>query len=57
MASLQPLGRVGEVEELAKLYAFLISDDNAFMTASNLVSDGGYMLEPPTVADMKDSFG
>ena len=37
----QPIGRVGEVEEMAALVAFLISDDNRFMTGSTITSDGG----------------
>eukprot|EP00095_Tigriopus_kingsejongensis_P009759 maker-scaffold422_size175911-snap-gene-0.31 protein:Tk09759 transcript:maker-scaffold422_size175911-snap-gene-0.31-mRNA-1 annotation:"PREDICTED: 3-oxoacyl-" len=37
----QPLGRVGEVDDMAKLVAFMISDDNGFMTGSNVTSDGG----------------
>ena len=41
----QPLGRVGEVEDLCKLFAFVISDRNGFMTGVNLACDGGYLLE------------
>jgi NAD(P)-dependent dehydrogenase (short-subunit alcohol dehydrogenase family) len=35
------MGRLGEVEEMAKLMAFLVSDDNSYMTGSNIISDGG----------------
>lgn len=35
------LGRVGSAEEVAKLAAFLVSDDNRFMTGAKLAADGG----------------
>lgn len=38
---IQPLGRVGEVNEVVKLAAFLVSDGNTFMTGSNVGVDGG----------------
>jgi NAD(P)-dependent dehydrogenase (short-subunit alcohol dehydrogenase family) len=37
------LHRVGEPEEIAAAAAFLASDDASFVTASNLVVDGGYL--------------
>jgi 3-oxoacyl-[acyl-carrier protein] reductase len=36
-----PLGRTGEAAEVAAAYAFLASDDAAFITGSELVVDGG----------------
>lgn len=36
-----PLGRLGGTEEIARAIAFLASDDSAFMTAADLVVDGG----------------
>ena len=36
-----PLGRLGRVEEVGALVAFLASDDSAYMTGSVLVMDGG----------------
>ena len=41
---LQPLGRPGEVEEMAELMTFMVSARNSFMTGSIVVSDGGYSL-------------
>ena len=34
--------RMGKIEEVAAAVSFLASDDAAFITASNLVVDGGY---------------
>lgn len=35
------LGRVGSAEEVARLAAFLVSDDNRFMTGAKIAADGG----------------
>ena len=47
MGPLQPIGRPGNPEEIAKLLAFLISDDNKFMMGSDITIDGGLHLKPP----------
>lgn len=39
---LQPLGRLGQPQEVAKLAAFLASDNARFITGSLQVIDGGY---------------
>ncbi len=36
-----PLGRFGTPEEIAELAAFLVSDDNSFMSGAKIVADGG----------------
>ncbi|HJY79287.1 MAG TPA: SDR family oxidoreductase, partial [Burkholderiales bacterium] len=34
-------GRLATVEEMAKLAAFLVSEDNSFMSGAKVVADGG----------------
>ena len=40
--ALQPLGRMGEAEEVAAAILFLGSDESSFVTGSELIVDGGY---------------
>jgi NAD(P)-dependent dehydrogenase (short-subunit alcohol dehydrogenase family) len=42
---IQPMGRVGKPEEIAEAVAFLLSDDNSFMTGSLVSVDGGYVCQ------------
>lgn len=44
-ASLQPLGRLGQAEEVAELVLFLASDKATFITGSLQVIDGGYTCQ------------
>jgi NAD(P)-dependent dehydrogenase (short-subunit alcohol dehydrogenase family) len=41
LASLVPMGRVGESDEIAKAAVFLASDDSSFVTGAELFVDGG----------------
>jgi glucose 1-dehydrogenase len=41
-----PVRRVGEVEEIASVVAFLCSDEASYMTGSTVYVDGGMMLYP-----------
>lgn len=43
--SVQPMGRVGKPEEIAKVAAFILSDENSFMTGSLVSVDGGYVCQ------------
>lgn len=44
-ASEFPLGRLGRVEEVAKVVYFLISDDSSYMTGTLIPIDGGYTAQ------------
>ncbi|WP_415892342.1 SDR family NAD(P)-dependent oxidoreductase [Neptuniibacter sp. PT8_73] len=44
-AALQPLGRIGQPEEVAALVALLIGDDARFITGSLQLIDGGYTTQ------------
>lgn len=37
-----PLGRMAKAEELAKAVAFLVSDENTYITGQTIVVDGGF---------------
>lgn len=37
-----PVGRLGRVEEIARVVLFLSSDDNSFVTGQNIAVDGGF---------------
>ena len=41
----QPMGRIGKPEEIANAVAFLLSDENSFMTGSLVSVDGGYVCQ------------
>ena len=43
----QPIPRIGQPIEIAKLMVFLASDDASFSTGSEFIIDGGYMTGPP----------
>ena len=41
MAKFIPVGRVGEPEEMAAVFAFLASDDASYIHGQTIVADGG----------------
>jgi NAD(P)-dependent dehydrogenase (short-subunit alcohol dehydrogenase family) len=43
LANTQPIGRMGEPEEVASLALFLCSDAASFITGTDYVLDGGFM--------------
>ncbi|MEY2404937.1 MAG: 3alpha(or 20beta)-hydroxysteroid dehydrogenase, partial [Acidimicrobiaceae bacterium] len=46
MASVIAAGRVGTVEEVAQMVAFLLSDESSYCYGSEFVLDGGYLAGP-----------
>lgn len=40
----QPMGRLGNAEEIAKMAVYLASDESVFVTGQSLVIDGGWSL-------------
>ena len=45
-----PLGRVAEVRDVAKIIAFLASDDAQFITGQVIYVDGGYLVGAPNAS-------
>ena len=43
--NLQPIGRLGEPEDIAMGAVYLASDESSFVTGSELVIDGGYIAQ------------
>lgn len=41
----QPIGRVGQPQEIAAVIVFAASDENSFMTGATLVADGGLTID------------
>jgi NAD(P)-dependent dehydrogenase (short-subunit alcohol dehydrogenase family) len=42
---IQPLGRMGRPDEIAKAVRFLFSDDASFFTGASIAADGGYTCQ------------
>jgi NAD(P)-dependent dehydrogenase (short-subunit alcohol dehydrogenase family) len=45
LASMTPMKRLGQAEEMAKAVLFMASDDSSFMTGNSLTVDGGYTAQ------------
>ncbi len=43
--SAQPIGRIGQPDEIAKTVRFLLSDDSSFITGASIAADGGYTCQ------------
>lgn len=43
--ALHPLGRMGNVKEVADGVIYLASDESSFVTGTELVIDGGYLAQ------------
>ena len=39
-----PVGRLGQPEEIARVVAFLASEDSAYMIGQTLIADGGLLM-------------
>ncbi len=46
MGAAVPLGRVGSVDEVAHMVAFLLSDESSYCTGAEFIIDGGYLAGP-----------
>ena len=44
LCAMVPLGRFAQVDEIAKCAAFLVSDQNTYMTGQNITVDGGFTI-------------
>jgi 3-oxoacyl-[acyl-carrier protein] reductase len=45
VAGRTPLGRLAEPSEVARVVAFLVSDDAAYLTGSSILVDGGWLAD------------
>ena len=55
MASAVPVGRVGTVEEVAAMVAFLVSDEASFCRGGESAIDGGFLAGPRIPGPVKRS--
>jgi NAD(P)-dependent dehydrogenase (short-subunit alcohol dehydrogenase family) len=45
MATLHPIGRIGQPDEIANTVVFLASDDSSFITGQSIAVDGGFTAQ------------
>lgn len=45
IAATIPLNRLAKAEEVARVAAFLVSEENTYLTGQNIVVDGGFMCQ------------
>ena len=43
LEALEPMGRMGTAEEIARLALFLASDESSFCTGAPFIADGGFV--------------
>ena len=46
-----PIGRIGEVEDVARAAAFLADEKNGFVTGANIQLDGGILPGPESMQE------
>ena len=56
-ARVHPIGRLGQADEIAKVIAFLSSDDASFVTGTAFLADGGAMVPIGGVAFQENGTG
>ena len=56
VAEMNPLGRLGKPEDIAKVIKFLLSDDSSYINGQVISVEGGYTNQDPTLLLEEDVF-
>jgi len=55
--AMHPIGRVGQIDEVASVFVFLASDEASFVTGANYTVDGGLSVKGTQPQDSHDASG